>query len=341
MLSPSSKILLILLALPLLALNVWVIGAIARYFHSLVVILVGASLLAFLLNYPVSFMEHHGAKRGRATIIVFLLAITLLGSLAITLFPLALAQARGFIYHLPQWMSSGKHQLNLLNNQFRDTGLPFSTDILSGQINDRLQGQLKGLTGEAVSVAVITLTSLLDLLLTLVLAFYLLLHGKDIWNSLMGWLPPPLHQPFSDVLRLSFQKFFLGQLIMASCLGSALTLVFLILQVPFGLLFGLSIGVMALVPFGGTIGIILVTLLVALRDISLGLTVLLASILVQQIVENLVGPKVLGKVTGLNPVWVLIAILSGARLGGLLGVVVAVPISVVIKTGLQSIRSDT
>lgn len=123
--------------------------------------------------------------------------------------------------------------------------------------------------------------------------------------------------------------------------GSALTLVFLILQVPFGLLFGLTIGVMALVPFGGTIGIILVTLLVNLRDISLGLKVLLASILVQQIVENLVGPKVLGKVTGLNPVWVLIAILSGARLGGLLGVVVAVPLAVVIKSGLQSIRPDT
>ncbi|MFM7448970.1 MAG: AI-2E family transporter [Leptolyngbyaceae cyanobacterium] len=103
LLSPLSKILLILLALPLLTLNIWVIGAIARYFHSLVVILVGAALLAFLLNYPVSYIEHHGAKRSRATIIVFLLAITLLGSLAITLFPLALAQARGFIYHLPQW----------------------------------------------------------------------------------------------------------------------------------------------------------------------------------------------------------------------------------------------
>lgn len=104
LLSPLSKILLILLALPLLTLNIWVIGAIARYFHCLVVILVGAALLAFLLNYPVSYIEHHqnGAKRSRATIIVFLLAITLLGSLAITLFPLALAQARGFIYHLPQ-----------------------------------------------------------------------------------------------------------------------------------------------------------------------------------------------------------------------------------------------
>jgi predicted PurR-regulated permease PerM len=133
-----------------------------------------------------------------------LLAITLLGALGITLFPLALGQAREFIHHLPQWMDSGKRQLNLLNSQFKDTGFPFSTDVLSGQINDRLQSQLRGLTGEAVNVPVITLTSLLDLLLTLVLAFYLLLHGEEIWNSLMEWLPASIRQPLSNVLRLSF-----------------------------------------------------------------------------------------------------------------------------------------
>ena len=59
----------------------------------------------------------------------------------------------------------------------------------------------------------------------------------------------------------------------------------------------------------------------------------------QQIVENLVAPRVLGSVTGLNPFWVFIAILAGARVGGLLGVVVAVPTAVVIKEALAAVRS--
>jgi predicted PurR-regulated permease PerM len=62
-------------------------------------------------------------------------------------------------------------------------------------------------------------------------------------------------------------------------------------------------------------------------------------VVVQQVVENGLAPRVLGSVTGLNPFWVFIAILSGARVGGLLGVVVAVPASVVIKQALEALRN--
>jgi predicted PurR-regulated permease PerM len=111
------------------------------------------------------------------------------------------------------------------------------------------------------------------------------------------------------------------------------------LKVPFGLLFGLTIGIMALVPYGGTVGIVLTTLLVALQDVWLGLRLLTAGEVVLQILENLVAPRILGSFTGLNPVWVLISLLAGAQLGGLLGVVVAVPLAVVIKVALEALRS--
>ena len=96
---------------------------------------------------------------------------------------------------------------------------------------------------------------------------------------------------------------------------------------------------MALVPFGGTVGIALTTLLVALQDFWLGFRVLIAAVIVQQILDNLVAPRILGSVTGLNPVWILVSVLTGARIGGLLGVIVAVPIAVVIKTALTAVRS--
>jgi predicted PurR-regulated permease PerM len=172
-----------------------------------------------------------------------------------------------------------------------------------------------------------------------VMTFYLLQHGDELWESLISWLPQRIRAPFSQTLRLSFQNFFLGQLILATCLGSALTIVFLWLRVPFGLLFGLTVGTMALVPFGGSVGIILVTLLVALRDFWLGAKILAAAVLVQQIIENLVAPRVLGSVTGLNPVWVFVSILAGVRIGGLLGVIIAVPTAAVLKTILFVLRS--
>ena len=338
-LNPFPRFLAIALAAPLLVLNAWALSLMFKYFHSLIVILIGASLIAFLLNYPVGWLERHGAQRQQAAILVFLLALSVLLALGVTLVPLVLSQAQQLVSRLPEWIDSGRRQLLMLNERAETLNLPVNFDALVVQINDRLKGQLQAIAGQALNLAVVTVTSLLDGLLTIVLSFYLLQHSDRLWFSLVEWLPAPARQPFTQTLRLSFQNFFIGQLILATCMASALIPTFLWLKVPFGLLFGLTIGFMALVPFGGTVGIALVTLLVTLQNVWLGLRVLAASVIVQQILENLIAPRILGSVTGLNPVWVLISILAGARVGGLLGVIVAVPTAVVIKTALMALRS--
>ena len=338
-LTPPTRLLVIAMIAPLLVLNAWAISSIFAYFHSLIVILVAASLLAFLLNYPVSWMEHHGARREQVAILVFLLALSVFLALGVTLVPIALTQAQQLVVRLPELIDSGRHQLMVLNQWAEKQGLPINLDALAVQINDRLKGELQAIAGQVLNQAVVTVTSLLNIVLTMVLTFSLLQHGDQLWHSLVQWLPPSTRQPFSQSLRLGFQNYFIAQLIYATCLASALVPTFLWLKVPFGWLFGLTIGLMALVPFGGTVGIFLTTLLVTLLDVWLGLRVLIAGEIVLQILENLVVPRLLGSFTGLNPVWVLISLLAGAQVGGLLGVIVAVPIAVVIKEALGAVRS--
>jgi predicted PurR-regulated permease PerM len=331
------------LAAPILVLNFWAIASISQYFGVLIAIGIVASLLAFLLNYPVGWFERHGLRRGPASIIVFLLAISILFGLGITLIPIAFNQAQQLAARLPDWIESGRQQLIVLSAQAEERGLPLDLDILTAQAVDRLQDQLQALTRGVLNLAVGTVSSLfdtlVDVLITVVLTFYLLQHGNELWDSLLDWLPGQIRQPFSQTLRLSFQNYFIGQLILGICMASVLIPIFLILKVPFGLLFGLTIGTMALVPFGGSVGIALVTLLVTLQNFWLGLKVLIAAVIVQQILENLVAPRILGSVTGLNPVWIFISILIGAKVGGLLGVVIAVPTAVVVKTALETVRS--
>jgi predicted PurR-regulated permease PerM len=337
--SPLGRFLAIALLAPLLVLNAWAISSIFDYFHSLIVILVAASLLAFLLNYPVSWMQSQGARREQVAVLVFLLALSILLALGVTLVPLVITQAQQLVVRLPEWIDSGRYQLVLLNDWAENQGFPINLDALVVQINDRVKGQLQAIAVQALNLAVITVTSLLDFVLTMVLTFWLLQHGDGLWLSVVEWLPAKIRQPFSQTLRLSFQNFFIVQLIYGTCMACVLIPTFLWLKVPFGLLFGLTIGIMALVPFGGTVGIVLTTLLVALQNVWLGMRVLIASVIVQQVFENVVTPRILGSFTGLNPVWVLIAVLTGARIGGLLGVIVAVPIAVVIKTALTAVRS--
>ncbi len=342
-LTPMSRMLAIALAAPLAVLNAWAFSSIFSYFQSLLVVLIVASLVAFILNYPVYWLQEKGVQRTQAAIIVFLAALLVLGILGVTLLPLAIAQAQQLVTRLPEWFDSGQRQLVMLDDRLSTVGLPVSLDGLILQLNDRLKSQLQSIAGRALNLtldlAVFTVAKLIDVLLTVISTFYLLQHGDEVWKNIVGWLPTRIQQPFSKTLRLSFQNYFLGQIISATCMAVGLISMFLVLKVPFGLLFGLTIGIMALVPFGGSAGIALVTLLVGLRDIGMAFQVLAVALIIQQIVENGIAPKVLGSVTGLNPFWVFVSILTGARVGGLLGVVVAVPTAVLIKEALASIRT--
>jgi predicted PurR-regulated permease PerM len=342
-LTVPARLLMIGLSAPILVLNFWAMASISKFFGALIGIIVVASLLAFLLNYPVKWCVEHNLKREPASIIIFLLALSVLLGLGITLFPLAYAQVQQLAVRLPEWIESGRQQLIVLGLEAEERGINLNLDVITAQIMDRLQGQIQSLTKSLVNLTLGTVSSLFEsaiaILITTILTFYLLQHGDELWKSLIEWLPESKQKPISRLLRLSFQNYFIGQLILGICMALALIPTFLVLKVPFGLLFGLTIGTMALIPFGGTVGIISVTFLVALQNIWLGLKVLAAAAIVQQVLENLVAPRVLGSVTGLNPVWVFISVLVGAKTAGLVGVVVAVPMAVVAKTGLMNLRS--
>lgn len=343
-LTVPARLLMIGLSAPILVLNFWAMASISKFFGALIGIIVVASLLAFLLNYPVKWCVEHNLKREPASIIIFLLALSVLLGLGITLFPLAYAQVQQLAVRLPEWIESGRQQLIVLGSEAEARGIDLNLDVITAQVVDRLQGQIQSLTKSLVNLTLGTVSSLFEsaiaILITTILTFYLLQHGDELWQSLIEWLPESKQKPISRLLRLSFQNYFIGQLILGICMASALIPTFLVLKVPFGLLFGLTIGTMALIPFGGTVGIISVTFLVALQNIWLGLKVLAAAAIVQQVLENLVAPRVLGSVTGLNPVWVFMSVLVGAKTAGLVGVVVAVPMAVVAKTGLMNLRSQ-
>ena len=341
-LGPFARTLVIGLAAPLLVLNVWAFAQIFDYFREILVAVIIASLLAFLLGYPVGWLRRLGIRQGIAAVLVLLGAIVIFLTVGITILPLVIEQAQQLVNKLPEWFDSGKGQLLMLDSRFETWGLPFNLDGLISQVNDRLKVRFEAIAGEALNltfgVAIFTANKLVDVVLAIVLTFYLLQHGDGVWNGIVSWLPSKIQQLFSETLRLSFRNYFLGQFVVASLMGTTLTVIYVLLQVPFGLLFGITIGLAALIPFGGTVSIIVVTLLVGLRDISIAVKVLLVSALIQQLVENVLAPRVLGSFTGLNPFWVFIALLSGARVGGLLGVIVAVPIAVVIQEALTAIR---
>lgn len=324
---------------PVIALNIWLLSKLFQYFEHLITILVIAAILAFLLNYPVRFFERARITRAQAVIIVLLVSLTLLVFIGVILVPVVTDQTIQLLKGIPTWLANIQDNLGNLDNWARARRLPLDLQGFSSRINANIETQVQSLAGQAVGFALGTLTGLLDTILIIVLAFYMLLYGEQMWQGLINLLPPQISISLSTSLRLNFQNFFISQLLLGLFMVATLTPIFLIIRVPFALLFALLIGIGELIPFiGATLGIGLVTILVLFQSFRLALLVAAAAIIMQQIKDNVVAPRLLGGFTGLNPIWIFIALLMGAEIAGFLGVLIAVPIAGTIKGTIEAIR---
>lgn len=325
------------LLFPLAVLNCWLALLIFEYFRALITVLVVATVLSFLLDYPVRFLCKYGMKRDRAILSVLFVTLFVLVVLGLTLAPILLNQLTELATRLPTWIVSGTEQIEAFHKWAENRNLRIDVSGLTTQLSDRLSAQLQSLSGELLKFGLGAADSLLNFLLTIVLTFYLLLHGDQVWEGLFKWFPPKLSVQLRALLPRSFHNYFVGQATLASLMGLSMTVAFLILRVPFGLLFGLGVGVMTLIPFGAPFSIWIVSLLITLNNFWLGVTVLAVATVIDQVIENAVAPRLMGSFIGLNPVWILVSLLVGIKVGGVVGLLVAVPMAGFIKNTVDAL----
>jgi predicted PurR-regulated permease PerM len=319
------------LAFPIIILNGWLLIQLINYFQPLVSVVSVAILLAFILDYPIQILQNRRVTRNLAILLVLLLSVIILGAIVVILVPLILEQLNELANLLPYWIESGTQQIEALQNWASTQQLPINLSGLASEILGKISSQLQSFTGKILGFALDTIGNLLNVLITIVLTFYLVLNGEGLWDGIYLWFPENMAKKVRELLREDFNNYFIGQATLGAILAIAITLAFLALRVPLSLLFGLGIGFFSLFPFGTGIGIAIVSLLVSLKDFGLGIEVAIIGVAIDQINSNIVAPRILGNLTGLNPVWVVISLLIGAKLGGILGLLVAIPLASFIK----------
>jgi predicted PurR-regulated permease PerM len=148
----------------------------------------------------------------------------------------------------------------------------------------------------------------------------------------------------ASTLNRTFRGYFAGQVLLALILSGLQILVFTLLQIPYGVLFAVVIGFTTLIPYASAVTIVLVSALLALDNPRTGLEVLAAAISVGQLVDQVIQPRLMGSIVGLQPAWLLISLPVGARIGSLmglgelLGLLLAVPVASCGKTLLEAWR---
>ncbi len=330
------------LSAPIIALNVGLLSVIFHYFRHPLTILSIAAILAFLLNYPVQFLERARISREWAVTIVLLLTLALLILIGITLVPLVIDQTIQLTDKIPDWLNSFQSQLEQLEATAQRRRLPLlNLKILANQTNASIENLLKELPLGAVGFAGTLVSTLVNTILVIVLAFYMLLYGDRLWYGLVNLLPEKIRLPLSKSLQMNFHYFFLSQFLLALFMVASLTPIFLVIGIPFAFLFAVVIGISQLIPFiGATLGIGFVTILLLLQNWWLAIQLAFFSILMQQIKDNLIAPKLLGNFIGLNPIWIFVVILVGFEIAGLLGTLVAIPIAGTVKGTFDAIQKQ-
>ncbi|MBD2256541.1 AI-2E family transporter [Pseudanabaena sp. FACHB-2040] len=326
------------LAFPLICLNGWLLYRLGMLLQPVTSVVITASLIAFLLDYPIRFLEKQRVPRGGAIALVLLIALLVTTILVIFLGPIVWQQLNEFAERLPRWIERAKTELLLLEQRATLQSLPIDLDQLTIGAANQISSALESGTSQVINVTLTTIDGALNLLVTGVLSILLVFTGEDLWNGILSWLPDKWQARIQDSLQPSFQGYFSGQATLALILAAAQAITFMLLGVPFGLLFGVVIGLVSIIPFGGTVAILGVSALLASQDVWLGLEVLIVALVLGQINDNLVAPRLIGGITGLNPAVIIIALLIGTKFAGFLGLILAVPTASFLKKIADTLR---
>jgi len=178
-----------------------------------------------------------------------------------------------------------------------------------------------------------------DLLLVLIIAFLMLLDGDALWNTFTGMLSEALRSE-AELLRMStdrsFGGFIRGSLILGVIYGLATLLILVAFSVPFSSVLAVSSGLFVVIPFFGPIlalvPVLVITLLGAPGTL---LPVAILSILLQQVMLNVVSPRIMSKSIGIHPIFVFFSLLLGSKIAGFWGVLLGVPVAGVINTFIR------
>ena len=195
-----------------------------------------------------------------------------------------------------------------------------------------------------VGVATTVAGTVTTIVLGIVFAIYILLKKEDLTRQFKklarAYLPEKRQRTLKEISTLSnktFGNFVSGQCIEALIIGLLCFIGMLILQIPYAPTIAVLVGFTALIPvFGAFIGTAIGAFLILMVDPTKALVFVIFIIILQQLEGNLIYPKVVGNSVGLPGIWVMVAVTVGASIGGILGMLLSVPVCSILYSILRT-----
>jgi predicted PurR-regulated permease PerM len=313
------------IALAVLVVVLWLLG------RTLLPFLLGAGI-AYFLDPIADRLQRLGMNRVAATSVIAVTTALVFVAVLVLAVPALIYQIQGLVTALPEYVSQitdllGRRYPELfgensrlmrsltdVETMMREGGLPVLNQVLAG------------------SLAV--LDALVLLVVTPVVAFYLLLDWDEIIAKVNAILPREHALTIRGLARevdVVLAGFLRGQVSVCLILGAFYAVALMAIGLQFGFLVGLVAGLISFIPYvGSTVGLLLSVGIALFQfwDAKVWIVVTAGIFFFGQFVEgNILAPNLIGKSVGLHPVWLILALAVFGTLFGFTGLLVAVPVT--------------
>ena len=311
--------------------------------------------LAYILNPAVVLVERAGIARAWSAAIVLLAVLAVIIGILLVITPLIVTQVGGLIARLPGYVSDLNSLIRSVAPQLNEWLGPERAAQLQTQLTQFIGSGVEFLgtvTAQVAQSGLTVLNTIAVLILTPVVAFYLLLDWSGMVKGIDDLLPREHRREIRqllDQIDRSIAGVFRGQgsVILVLCVyyATALTLTGL----NFGLVIGLMTGLFSFIPFFGFLTGFVLSMGIAFVQFSPNwwfVAIVFLVYMIGQFLEgNVLYPRLVGQSININPVWMMFALLALGAIFGFVGLLLAVPMaaigSVLVRYGVRKYKDST
>ncbi len=288
-----------------------------------------AIIIASAVGSWASFFERYYLPRILAVLLIYLVFISSIALVFYTVIPPVIAEIKQLAVVLPDYYDT-------LSTQVFKTTRGIAPDYAKNAQQFLLDfgEKIKSFTSGIVGAVSGLFGGVIAFMLTLIISFYLSVQKNGVEDFLRFIIPKDQEE---YVLRLwhrveiKLGKWFQGQLLLGLIIGVAVFAGLSFIGIPYALLLALIAGIFEIIPivgplFSSLLGITVATII----SPALGILTFIFYLIVQQVENHVLVPLLMKKITGLNPVIVIVALLVGVKLGGIVGMLIAVPLATII-----------
>lgn len=303
----------------------WVLFSLAIVFAivqllDIIALIFSAILITLAICPLVDWFEKRKIKRGLSAIVILLTFFGLIIVLAVSVASPLLSQTEQFLQRLPVLV---------------ETISPIKFDVNS------FSTQIFQVPNQVFKIAIGTFSGFVTVFAVIVLSYYMILEMHNLKNYFLFWSPEKgeRYNSIAEKLEVEIGHWIRGEVLLMLIVGVLSYLGYVIVGLPYAIALGVIAGLLELVPnVGPTIATIPAVIVGFSISPAHGIGALAVSIIVQQLENNLIVPKIMQKTTGLNPIITLLAIMIGLKLGGPLLAVLSLPLVLSARVILAHIR---